>query len=310
MKAYCRDEGMTWQAIPVTSRVCAMRKLIMVMLFLALSLTGGAGETSGVRTIVATFYPIRLTLMNLVIGVDGVQVFSLADSEAGCLHDYQLTPRDMAVLSKAEVVVVNGAGLESFLASSALNRPGLKVINASKGIDLLVSGGVTNSHVWVSPDRYIRQVRQIADGLAGWDPLHAESYRKNATNYIVRIEGLKQAMDLKLRQLGSREIITFHEAFPYFADEFNFKVAGIIEREPGSAPSAAEMAALIQIVKAKGVRSLFVEPQYPAKIAAAIARESGARIFTLDPVVSGPLSSNAYIEIMGRNLEQIEQALQ
>lgn len=288
-----------------------MKKLLMIigLLVLVLGSVGGAGETSGVRTIVVTFYPIRLALMNIASGVDGIRVISLADVGTGCLHDYHLTTRDMAVLSKAEVLVVNGAGLESFLDDVVRSRPGLKVIDASAGMDLLVSGGVTNAHVWVSPARHISQIRRIAEGLAEWDPPHAAVYLSNAAAYIGRLEALQAQMKLKLHKTRTREIITFHEAFPYMAEEFGLRVAGVIEREPGSSPSAAEMASLIQVVKTSGVKTIFVEPQYPAKAATAIARETGAGLYTLDPVASGPDSATAYIDIMKRNLTELERAL-
>lgn len=286
------------------------KKWIVVMLILLALRPGSGAEVNRMpRTIVATFYPMYIALLNIAGGVDGVRVSSLVDSQAGCLHDYQLTTRDMAVLSKAEALVVNGAGLESFLECRALSRPGLTVIDASAGIDLLVSGGVTNAHVWVSPTLHIRQIHRIAEALAGWDPVHAAQYGENAAAYIRRLERLKGVMDSTLRAVRHRQIITFHEAFPYFAYEFNLTIAGVIEREPGSSPSAAEMAALIQLIRTSGVKTLFVEPQYPAKVATSIARETGAQLYTLDPIVSGPISTNAYLTLMERNLAELTRAL-
>jgi len=289
-----------------------MQKKTVVLMWLTVGILGSicqAGVNVGPRVVLATFYPIRLALINLTAGVAGVEVISLATPETGCLHDYQLTTRDMALLTKAEVMVVNGAGLEAFLDGVVHSRPGLKVIDASAGIDLLVSGGVTNAHVWVSPVRHIRQIHNIADGLAGWDPGHAAQYQANAALYIARLERLKKKMDAALRQVRRRDIITFHEAFPYFADDFKLKIAGVIEREPGSSPSAAEMVSLIERVRSSGVKTIFVEPQYPAKVAQSIARETGAGIFTLDPVVSGPDSPDAYIRIMEQNIAELERAL-
>ncbi len=287
-----------------------MKKTVIAWLWvLLLGVTGQSAESKGQRTIVAAFYPVRIALMNIVVGVDGVRLVSLADSATGCLHDYQLTTRDMAILSKAEILVANGAGLESFLEGIVKSRPGLTIIDASAGIDLLVSEGSTNAHVWVSPSRHIQQVRTMAEGLSVWDPSHAGSYSRNASNYISRLETLRAAMDSKLQALRRHEIITFHEAFPYFAEEFHLKIAGVIEREPGASPSAAEMASLIQKIRTSGVKTLFVEPQYPAKVATSIARETGAEIYTLDPVVSGPNSPDAYINIMEHNLAELERAL-
>ena len=288
-----------------------MKKKLAVMVLSVLAFVGSsqAADATRQRTIVATFYPIHIALLNIAGGVEGVRVVSLADSQTGCLHDYQLTTRAMAILSRAEVLVINGAGLESFLDDSIRSRPGLHLIDASAGMDLLVSGGVTNAHVWVSPRRHIIQIRNMAEGLARWDPVHAAEYHHNANAYIARVEALKGEMESALGSFRSRKIITFHEAFPYFADEFNLTIAGIIEREPGSSPSAAELAALIQLVRTSGVKTLFAEPQYPVKAAAVIARETGGELYTLDPAVSGPAVTNAYIRIMKQNLAELSRAL-
>lgn len=188
-------------------------------------------------------------------------------------------------------------------------KPASRIIDASAGLELLVSGGITNSHVWLSPSRHIRQIRAIAGGLAAWDPVHAGAYRANAARYEEDLKILKAKMDRDLSELRTREIITFHEAFPYFADEFRLKVAGVIEREPGAEPSAGELAALIRQIKTSGVKALCVEPQYPVKAAEAIARETGAVLYPLDPGVSGPVATNAYLELMERNLSQLLRAL-
>jgi zinc transport system substrate-binding protein len=286
-------------------------KKIPVAILMGLLLQGfpcDAGE-SATRTIVTTFYPIQIAVLNVTDGVKGVQVVNLAAPTSGCLHDYQLTPRDQAILSRADMVVANGAGMESFLDSLIRLRPAVRIIDASVGIDLLVSGGVTNSHVWLSPTRHIRQVHAIAAGLAAWDPVHADVYRANASRYEGELKTLKVSMDRELGTLRTRDIITFHEAFPYFADEFGLKVAAVIEREPGTEPSAGELAALIRQVRASGVKVLFVEPQYSVKSAEAIARETGAELYHLDPVVSGPVVARAYLDLMRLNLLHLCRAL-
>lgn len=287
-----------------------MKKILVVALWLGCLVHGPcrAGADGGL-TIVTTFYPIQIAVLNLVAGVNGVRVINLAAPSTGCLHDYQLTPRDRAVLSRADLVVANGAGMESFLGNLTGFRPAPRIINASAGIDLLVVGGVTNSHVWISPSRHIRQVRAITGGLVEWDPPHAGLYRVNAARYEMQLEALKAKIGRELAELKVRDIITFHEAFPYFADEFGLRVAAVIEREPGTEPSAGELAALIRQVKASGVKALFVEPQYPSKPADSIARETGARVYQLDPVVSGPVATNAYLNLMELNLIQLRRAL-
>ena len=115
-------------------------------------------------------------------------------------------------------------------------------------------------------------------------------------------------MQSELAPYKGQKIITFHEAFPYFAREFGFEVAAVIEREPGSDPSARELAETVDVIRSSGIRTVFIEPQYPLGAAAAIARETHVRVLTLDPAVNGEDDDGAYIRIMRKNLEGLKDA--
>jgi zinc transport system substrate-binding protein len=222
-----------------------------------------------------------------------------------------MTTADMTRLSGADIFVVNGAGMEAFLDKVIQQIPRIKVIQASEGIELIKGKGAEgdNPHIWCSPTLYIKQIQNIAAQLARIDPERAPQYRKNATDYVARLDQLRAAMHKGLENIQTRDIITFHEAFPYFASEFGLRIAAVIEREPGSEPSAKEIAETIEIVRKARVKALFAEPQYPAKAAETIARETGAKLYTLDPAVTGPMTKDAYIETMERNLSELQKAL-
>lgn len=261
--------------------------------------------------IATSFYPMYLATANIAAGVPGVRVTNVTPPVTGCLHDYQLTPQDLRTLAGAEVLVINGGGIESFADKVVAQLPRLIVIDASRGIDLISArhGGV-NPHVWVSVSGAMAQARAIAEGLAAADPEHAAAYRANAAAYLAKLDALRQRMHDGLTSARTRDIITFHEAFPYFAREFDLNVVAVIEREPGSEPSAGELAATIDLVRARRITALFAEPQYPAKAAEVIARETGATVHTLDPVSSGPPDSlDHYIAAMERNLAVLQAAL-
>jgi len=155
----------------------------------------------------------------------------------------------------------------------------------------------------------MEQVQNIADQLAATDPNNAQGYQSNAQNYIRKLEELKSEMHAQLDSLEDRNIVTFHEAFPYFAQEFGLNIVATVEREPGSEPVAAELKETIDIIRQSGVRAIFVEPQYSTKAAETIATETGAQVYTLDPAVTGPEEPEAYIEIMNRNLQVLLEAL-
>jgi zinc transport system substrate-binding protein len=255
--------------------------------------------------IVTSFYPVYVSTINVAKDIPGVEVVNLTPPLTGCLHDYQLKPDDLKKLSGAAVFVVNGAGMESFLADAVRQAPGLKTVNVSEGIEVLGD----NPHVWVSVSLAMKQVENIASGLASVDPSHADLYRRNADAYLARLDALRTHMREALRGAKTRDIITFHEAFPYFAKEFDLNVVAVIEREPGSEPSARELARTIDLVRASGTVALFAEPQYPAKAIDAIAAETGAKVYILDPAVTGPMEPDGYLKIMERNLKELQAAL-
>jgi zinc transport system substrate-binding protein len=281
-----------------------------VLLALAAASPGEPAAARPLR-VLTSFYPMLIAALNVAKDVPGVEVSSMTKAVTGCLHDYQMTPGDMKKMGRADVFVVNGAGMERFLDTVRRESPGVKVVDASEGIELLAAGPRQegNPHVWCSISLHVRQVRNMAAGLAAADPAHAELYARNATNYIAKLDALRGRVREALAELRTRDIVTFHEAFPYFAREFGLNIVAVIDREPGSEPSARELAGIVDVVRKAGVKALFAEPQYSAKSAHVIARETGARVYTLDPAVTGPEEPDAYLRSMERNLAELVKAL-
>ena len=256
--------------------------------------------------IVTSFYPMYISTINLTKDIPGIRVENMAGQQAGCLHDYQLQSSDMQELEAAAVFVINGAGMESFLDKVIEQLPSLRVIDASEGIPLLEE----NAHVWVSLSGCMEQVRNIADGLKAADPAHASDYETNATVYLKKLSALQDKMHQALDPLPNREIVTMHEAFPYFAEEFHLHIAGVVNREPDSQPSAKELAETIDLIRQTGVTAVFAEPQYSVSAADIIAAESGVSVYTLDPASTGDDDPDAYLHAMESNLAVLKTALQ
>ncbi len=270
------------------------------------SQTSGSGEPTKELVIVTSVYPLYLAAAQVARGVNGVSVRNLTESITGCLHDYQLTTANMKTLELADAFIINGAGLEDYLETIARDLPNLQIIEAAEGIALTDE----NPHVWVSISLMMQQVENITREIIELDPANRESFVKNAEDYLARLETLRQKMHTSIDPLPQRKIITVHEAFPYFASEFSLEIAGVIEREPDSEPSAAEMAATIDLIKAQKVSAVFAEPQYPKATAELIAAEAGARFYTLDPVASGDLNNlDGYLEAMEKNRLVLMEAL-
>lgn len=272
-----------------------------------------AGKGHDGLHIVTSFFPVYVAVINVTNDVPGVTVTNMTEPQTGCLHDYSLKPSDLRLLEDADVFIINGAGMESFLDNVLSQQNDLDIIEAADGIPMIVDkNGEGNPHVWVSLSNAAVYVQNIADRLSDLDAKNEDLYRKNAVLYIDKIEALKQEMHGELDSLKNRDIITFHEAFPYFAQEFGLNIAAVVEREPGTEPTPKELAGIIEMVEQTGVRALFVEPQYSSGAMETIAAETGAVVYTLDPVVTGeavPGARDAYLEAMRRNLETLKKAL-
>ena len=292
--------------------------LLLLVLSVALVGCGGTDKPAEKKTaepfrIVTSFYPMYVATINITDGVDGVEVYNMTKPQTGCLHDYQLMTEDMKTLEKADAFVINGAGMEDFMDKATEQQKKLKVIDASRGIELIHDDEEgDNPHVWLSVTDAITQVRNIADQLKEADPTHAAAYEKNAAAYIEKLTSLKSEMHAALDTVPHKDIVTFHEAFPYFAKEFNLNIIGVVEREPGTEPTPTELQETIEQVNALPTKVLFTEPQYSPAAAETIARETGAKIYTLDPVVTGeatPAAKNAYIDTMKKNMQVLKEAL-
>ena len=312
-----------------------LTKILTIIILVSLFLTGcnnsaksnNSTESNNKLTIVTSFYPMYISTLNIVKDIPNVEVLNMTTSQTGCLHDYSLCTKDLKTLSNADILIINGAGMESFLDDVIDEYSDLKIIEASKGIDLIEDtehddhtedhdhedhDHDVNPHVWVSISKNIEEVSNIAEELSSLDPNHANEYQDNANEYIAKLENLKTEMHSTLDNIAHKDIITFHEAFPYFAEEFGLNIVGVIEIEPDSEPSAKEVENIISIINEKNIKALFTEPQYSSKIADTIAKETGASIYTLDPIVTGDSNEKAYNDYiikMQENLNTLKEAL-
>ena len=297
-----------------------MKKIISIIsaLLVCIFASGCKKNLAKQTRYVASCYPVYIIALNLIDGIEGTEVIHMSENHQGCLHDFQIQSEDLKNIEKSSAFIINGAGMENFLKKVTDEIPKIKIIDSSKDIKLLENNchhhhhsheHEYNPHIWMSIDNYIKQTENIAEGLIESDPGNEEKYKQNCEEYILKLKNLKNDITLKLKDVRGKSIITFHEAFPYFANEFGLNIPDVINHDPESEPSAKQISRTINIMKENNINSLFIEPQYKSTAAETISKETGAKIYTLDPAVTGENSKDAYIEIMTKNAETLKEAL-
>ncbi|MDD4334177.1 MAG: zinc ABC transporter substrate-binding protein [Desulfotomaculaceae bacterium] len=292
----------------------------LILLFMISFLSACASQTvsnekekttvSDTVNLATTFYPMYIEALNITKDIPGVKLINMAPPTTGCLHDYQLTPEDLKKMSEVDILIINGAGMETFTDKIVSQLTELKIIDASRDIPLIKGEeDEYNPHVWVSITNAIKQVKNIEEQLAILDPDHAVHYAANAEAYAAKLADLRVRMHQVIDNADRKDIVTFHEAFPYFAQEFNLNIIAVIERDPGSEPSAADLSETVKTINETGTKVVFTEPQYPAKSAETIVRETGIELYILDPAVTGEMEPDAYLNIMEKNMDILRKAL-
>lgn len=269
----------------------------------------GSKQEEQTLTVVTSFYPMYIAALNVIGDTDGVHLQNLSEPQTGCLHDFQLTPEDMKLLSKADVFIINGGGIESFMKDVAKSYPDLTIIEASEGIDLLEDEGEENAHAWMSVATYEEQVNHIAEGLAAADEKHASDYQKHADAYVVKLDALKERQQKVAEKIKGQSVILFHEAYDYVADDYGLDVAYVLDLDEERQVSAGEVADVLAAVRDDHVKYILAEELYGKSMGDTVEKETDAKVIYLDALNRGDYDADSYIKGMSANIDLIEQYL-
>lgn len=301
----------------LTITICVL--LVAVMLLVVPGAVGcSRQESTGKLKVAATIFPLADFVKN--VAGDKVEIITLLPPGASP-HTQELSPKVMKKVSGARLLVANGAGLDFWIVDAVKNAAGsdMVVVDTSSALEgNLISGdehdehdeGGVNPHFWLDPVLAQKQVEAIAAGLAMVDPDNKEFYLDNAAGYTAELKSLDEEIRNTTQSFSSREFITFHPAWAYFAMRYELVEAAVIEEAPGKEPSAAYIKEVVDIAKALKVKAIFAEPQFSTKAADAIAADSGAKVLLLDPIGgSGLEGRGSYIALMRYNVAQMAEAM-
>jgi zinc/manganese transport system substrate-binding protein/manganese/iron transport system substrate-binding protein len=231
-------------------------------------------------------------------------------------EDYEPKPDDARRLAAAKLIVSNGVGLDDFLDKLLASGSGGQTpqLVLGDGIPTLTVDGEENPHFWLDPT-IVKQyyVPKIAAKLSELDPAGKATYDANVATYDAALDSLDAELKAKIATIpeANRKLVTFHDAFPYFARHFGFELIGVILENVGQEPTAAELAALVDKVKSTGVKAVFSEAQFSPKLSETLAQEAGITkvVTTLYNDALGPAPADTYLGLMHWNVDQIAAAL-
>ena len=273
--------------------------------------------------VVTSFYPMYIAAANIIGDCPDVVLKNLSEPQTGCLHDFQLTPEDMKLLSRADVFIINGGGIESFMEDVAAGYPKLAVISACEGLELLEGEAhgeeeheeeahgdeEGNAHAWMSVAYYRRQVETIATQLAELKPELATDFLHNRSVYDEQLANLQAKQEELALQLAQTPVILFHEAYAYVAADYGMEVRYVLDLDEERSVSAGELAKLLSVIEDEGVSLILAEERYGKKVGDTVCRESNARVLYLDALNRGAYEADSYIKGMLYNIGQIREAL-
>lgn len=285
----------------------------LILLLLVFFLPGCARQEPA--QVAATTLPVYDFTQRLCQGT-GITVTRLVTEQISCLHDYSLSVRQAKAAQGAEVVILSGAGLESFL-DGILDDA--KTIDASQGIQIICPQEDHHNHtdhghhhheedphIWLSPKNAMIMAENICRGLSAQYPQDAQTFQENLQLLLEDLEALGAYGREVLDDLSCRELITFHDGFAYFAQAFDLTILEAVEEESGREASAQELIHLIETVREHHLPAVFTEKSGSVSASGIISRETGCQVYALDMAMTG----DSYFDAMYHNIRTIKEALQ
>jgi len=264
-----------------------------------------------------TLHPYYSFVAN-VVG-DAAEVVPLIDAAANP-HGYQPQPGDIVRAQNLDVLVVNGVGHDEWafeIVEAAGRSKDLPLIQANASVAMIPIAGdrgdgrIINPHTFISTTTAVQQVYEIARRLGEIDPENVALYRANARDYGARIRRLRADFMEAFAKLDTSRFraATVHAGYDYLFQEFGLEIAAVIEPRHGVNPTARQMAATIEDIKAAGVNVLFGEQYFEGKLAETIRNETGVKVYVLSHINAGPYTPEKFEEEMRRNIETVLTAI-
>lgn len=282
-----------------------MKRACLLLVFFGFLLSlEGALEVS------ATIFPLYDLVRN--IGGDKVKVNCLLPPGANP-HLFEFTPGQLKKLKNVRIIFSIGHGVDEWVMKIKDTLPHAKMIIVDEGIPLIPvkgKGKVSyNPHYWLSIPCAIKICENIKNALIVEDPQNEKIYKKNFKEYIEKLITLHKELKEKISHLKFRKLITFHDAWPYFAHAFDLEILDTFEPSGAGEPSPRHLQELMEKIKKYNIKVIFVEPQLSSSILDGVVESLSLKTIILDPL-GGVEGRETYIKLMKFNVTQVLKGLQ
>ncbi|MFA5051453.1 MAG: metal ABC transporter substrate-binding protein [Patescibacteria group bacterium] len=284
--------------------------LLAIGTLFTLSMTSTPAVNSSTTVKIATtIFPLSDIAKN--VGGDKITVVNILPPGASP-HTYELTPSTVKKLLGTTVVFKIGAGLDDWADPISDSIPQSQKIAVSDGINLRPSSDPTESgddpHYWLAPTNAKIIAANIADQLSQKDPDNQEYYRQNLAAYQAQLDSLYQEITAQLAPLTDHNLVTFHDAWAYFAKDFNLNILATFEPFPGQEPTPQYLQNLGNEIKHYQVKALFAEPQLAVDALNQFIKDRGLALYILDPL-GGVTGRQTYADLIRYNAQTVYNAL-
>lgn len=272
--------------------------------------SGNSGDSGGKLTIAASFYPLQYVTER--IAGDRATVSSLTPPGAEP-HDLELSPRDVASISDADIVIYLGgfqAAVDDAVDAEAKDSATNVATSANLDLTLAEEGETgTDPHFWLDPQRLAAVSTQIEQRLVKADSAGASVYATNLAKLTADLNTLDGEFRTGLASCANKDLVTSHEAFGYLAARYGLTQVGITGLTPDEEPNPDTLARVTDFVRANKVRTIYYETLISPAIAETVASETGAQTAVLDPIegITDHSQGDDYLAIMRSNLKALKE---
>ena len=307
------------------------RAYLSLLILVLLTLIAGCGKTAKTRPLILTsIHPYELLLKDMV--GDDIDVMSIIPANASP-HTWSPNPADLRAVEDADLILINGLGLENVLEKTFKRYPEKIITVADLVADQIIKEHVPEAghaheeqgheleeehehehhhgddpHLWTSPKVLARVVTALNPLLQKKFPAYKDSLNARSGRLVADLNALDAAITKECLEVPNKAVITYHNSFGYFFRDYGIANPASVQSSPGKEPTPRELNKIGSVITEHSIKAIYIEPQMSRKSAEILAREFNLQILTLDPLGTTP-GTGSTLELIRTNWNAMKQGM-